>query len=47
VCAGCAALLVFLVGGLLLWHERPNQPVTVADLQILEKANALLEDEAS
>ena len=46
--AACAALLVFLAGGLqLLWHERPNQPATVADGQILERADALLEDESS
>jgi hypothetical protein len=39
---------VFLVGGLqLLWHERPNQPVTMADLQILERADALLKDDLS
>ncbi len=44
----CPVLLVFLAGGLqLLWHERPNQPVTAADLQILERADALLKDEAS
>jgi hypothetical protein len=41
-------LVVFLAGGLqLLWHERPNQPVTAADLRILERADALLRDEAS
>ena len=33
-------------GGLeLLWHERPNQPATAADLQIIERADALLADE--
>jgi hypothetical protein len=41
-------LLVLLAGGLqILWHERPNQPATAADLQILEKAEALLADESS
>lgn len=46
--AACLVVSVFLVGGLqLLWHERPNQPVTVADLQILERANALLKDDLS
>ena len=40
-------LLVLLAGGLqILWHERPNQPATAADLQILEKADALLADES-
>jgi hypothetical protein len=40
-------LLVFLAGGLqILWHERPNQPATVGDLRILEKADALLADES-
>lgn len=49
VTAGAASgvLLVFLGGGLqILWHERPNQPATAADLQILEKADALLADES-
>lgn len=42
------ALLTLLVGGLeLLWHERGNQPVTAEDLRILERADALLKDEAS
>lgn len=42
----CLVLSVFLVGGLqVLWHERRNQPVTAADLRILERADALLEDE--
>jgi hypothetical protein len=46
--AACPVLIVFLAGGLqLLWHERPNQPATAADLQILERAEALLRDEAS
>jgi hypothetical protein len=46
--AACPVVSVFLVGGLqLLWHERPNQPVTMADLQILERADALLEDDLS
>ncbi len=40
-------LLVFLEGGLeFLWHERPNQPATAADLQILERAEGLLMDES-
>jgi len=40
-------LLMLLAGGLqLLWHERPNQPATAADLQILEKADAILADES-
>ena len=44
----CPMLLVLLAGGLqLLWHERRNQPVTTADLQILERADALLTDESS
>jgi hypothetical protein len=46
--AVCLVVSVFLVGGLqFLWHERPNQPVTVADLQILERADALLKDDSS
>ena len=46
--ATCPVLLGLLAGGAqFLWHERPNQPVTVADLQILEGADALLADEAS
>ncbi len=48
LCAGALALLVFLEGGLeLLWHERPNQPATAADLQILERADVLLANESS
>ena len=44
----CPMLLVLLAGGLqLLWHERPNQPATAADLQILEKADALLANESA
>jgi hypothetical protein len=40
-------LAVLLAGGLqILWHERPNQPATAADLQILERADALLVDES-
>ena len=40
-------LLVLLAGGLqLLWHERPNQPATAADLHILEKADTMLADES-
>jgi hypothetical protein len=46
--AGAAVLLVFLEGGLeLLWHERPNQPATAADLEILGRAEALLADVSS
>jgi hypothetical protein len=46
--AACLVVSVLLVGGLqLLWHERPNQPATVADLQILERADALLKDDSS
>ena len=45
--AASLVLLVFLEGGLeLLWHERPNQPATAADLQIIERADALLADES-
>jgi hypothetical protein len=45
--AASAVLLVLLAGGLqILWHERPNQAATAADLQILEKADALLADES-
>ena len=44
----CPALLVLLAGGLqLLWHERPHQPVTVTDLRILERADAILGGESS
>ena len=44
----CPMLLALLAGGLqLLWHERRNQPVTTADLQILERADALLTDESA
>ena len=45
--AGSLILLVLLEGLLeFLWHERPNQPATAADLQILERADALLADES-
>jgi|CXWL01.1.fsa_nt_gi hypothetical protein len=45
--ASSLVLLVFLEGGLeFLWHERPNQPATAADLQILERADSLLADES-
>lgn len=48
VSVACLPLLTLFVGGLqLLWHERGSQPVTVEDLQILEKADALLKDESS
>jgi hypothetical protein len=49
VSAGAVSLvlLVFLEGGLeVLWHERPNQPATAGDLQILERADTLLADES-
>ena len=46
--AACPVLLVLLAGGLeILWHERPNQGATKADLEILEKADALLADEST
>jgi hypothetical protein len=46
--AACPVLLMLLAGGLqLLWYERPNQPVTTADLRILERADALLKDESA
>ena len=48
VLVSCLVILSLLVGGLeLLWHERRNQPVTVEDLRILEKADALLKDESA
>ena len=48
VVASCLAVTWLLIGGLqLLWHERRNQPVTVEDLRILEKADALLKDESA
>jgi hypothetical protein len=48
VSVACLVLLTFFVGGIeLLWHERGDQPVTVEDLRILEKADALLKDESS
>ena len=44
----CVFLLTLFAGGLqLLWHERPNQPATVEDLRILERADALLKDESA
>ena len=44
-CAMSPMLLVLLAGGLqVLWHERPNQPATATDLQILVRADALLAD---
>jgi hypothetical protein len=44
----CPVLLVGLEGGLeVLWHERPNQPASIGDLRILERADALLTDESS
>jgi hypothetical protein len=48
VLASCFAILALLVGGLrLLWHERRNQPVTVEDLRILEKADTFLKDQSA
>jgi hypothetical protein len=48
VLVSCFLMLWMLVGGLeLLWHERRNQPVTVDDLRILEKADAFLKDESA
>ena len=48
VLAAVLLILLLLVGGLeLLWHERRNQPVTVEDLRILEKADAFLKDESA
>ena len=48
VLLSCLVVLSMLVGGLqLLWHERRNQPVTVEDLRILEKADAFLKDESA
>ena len=48
VCMGCLALATLLEGGIeFLWHERPNQPSTAEDLRILDRADALLKDEAS
>jgi hypothetical protein len=48
VVASCFLILSLIVGGLqLLWHERRNQPVTVEDLRILEKADAFLKDESA
>lgn len=44
----CLLILSLLAGGLqLIWHERRNQPVTVEDLRILEKADAYLKDESA
>ena len=41
-------ILWLLAGGVqLLWLERRNQPVTVEDLRILERADALLKDESA
>ena len=48
VLVSCLVVLSMLVGGVqLLWHERRNQPVTVEDLRILEKADAFLKDESA
>jgi hypothetical protein len=48
VAGASLALVWLLVGGLqLLWHERRNQPVTVEDLRILEKADSFLKDESA
>lgn len=41
----CLGLLALDGGALqVLWHERPNQPVSADDLRILERADVLLED---
>ncbi len=43
----CLGLLTLDGGALqVLWHERPNQPVTADDLRILERADALLKDQS-
>jgi hypothetical protein len=48
VLVSCLLILSLLAGGLqLLWLERRNQPVTVEDLRILEKADAFLKDESA
>ena len=48
VLVSCLLILSLLVGGLqLLWLERRNQPVTVEDLRILEKADAFVKDESA
>ena len=48
VFVSCLLLLSLFVGGLeLLWHERRDQPVTLEDLRILEKADAFLKDESA
>jgi uncharacterized membrane protein len=48
VLLSCLVILSLFVGGLeLLWHERRDQPVTVEDLRILEKADAFLKDESA
>ena len=48
VLVSCLLVLSLIAGGLqLLWHERRNQPVTVEDLRILEKADAFLRDESA
>lgn len=48
VLASCLVIVSLLVGGLeLLWHERRSQPVTVEDLRILDRADALLKDESA
>jgi len=48
VSVGCLSLAVLLEGGIeLLWHERPNQPATALDLRIIDRADALLKNEAS
>jgi hypothetical protein len=45
---GWLCVLTMLVGGAqLMWHERRSQPATVADLRIIERADALLKDETA
>ena len=44
----CLLLLTLTGVGLgPLWHERPNQPATADDLRILDRADALLNDESA
>jgi hypothetical protein len=48
VLLSCPLMAWLIAGGLqLLWHERRNQPVTVQDLRILERADAFLKDESA
>jgi hypothetical protein len=48
VLAFVLVLVWVMAGGVqLLWHERRNQPATVEDVRILERADALLKDESA